>query len=182
MMTKYLMTGFLLVATAASAEPPTTNMRLLEAHNVTRKAVGAAPLIWSDALANDARAWAQKLAQTGQFEHAPQPKGAGAQGENLWMGTVFAYSPEDMVSAWTAEKQYYRRGRFPKVSTTGTWADVGHYTQMIWHNTTTVGCAIARSEGDEYLVCRYSPPGNWIGQDPQGAAIPTKQNIKKKSK
>jgi hypothetical protein len=182
MMTKYLMTGFLLAATAASASPPTINVRLLEAHNVARKAVGAAPLIWSDALASDARGWAQKLAQTGQFEHAPQPKGPSAQGENLWMGTVFAYSPEDMVGAWTAEKQYYRRGLFPKVSTTGAWGDVGHYTQMIWHNTTRVGCAIARSEGDEYLVCRYSPPGNWIGQDPQGIAAPTKQNISKKSK
>ncbi len=181
-MPKYLIAVFLLAATAASAAPPTINMRLLEAHNIARKAVGAAPLIWSDALAKDARGWAQKLAQTGQFEHAPQPKGAGAQGENLWMGTVFAYSPEDMIGAWTAEKQYYRRGPFPKVSTTGAWSDVGHYTQMIWHSTTHVGCAIARSEGDEYLVCRYSPPGNWIGQDPQGSATLTKQNIRKKSR
>jgi hypothetical protein len=182
MMTKFLMTGFLLAATAASAAPPSINVRLLEAHNVARKAVGVAPLIWSDALANDARSWAQKLAQTGEFEHAPQPKGPSAQGENLWMGTVFAYSPDDMVGAWTAERQYYRRGIFPKVSTTGAWGDVGHYTQMIWHNTTHVGCAIARNEGDEYLVCRYSPPGNWIGQDPQGIAVPAKQNIRKKSK
>ncbi len=181
-MTKYLMLTIILTATAASAAPPPANVRLLEAHNVARKAVGVTPLVWSDALANDARKWAQKLAQTGQFEHAPQPKGPSAQGENLWVGTVFAYSPDDMVGAWTAEKQYYRRGRFPKVSTTGAWADVGHYTQMIWHNTTSVGCAIARSEGDEYLVCRYSPPGNWISQDPQGASILPKQNIKKKSK
>jgi Cysteine-rich secretory protein family len=182
MMTRYFMLALFLTSAAANASPPSVNIRLLEAHNVARKAVDAAPLIWSDALANDARGWAQKLAQTGQFEHAPQPKGPSAQGENLWMGTVFAYSPEDMVSAWTAERQYYRRGIFPKVSTTGAWSDVGHYTQMIWHNTTHVGCAIARSEGDEYLVCRYSPPGNWIGQDPQGARAPSKQNIRKKSK
>ena len=174
-MTKYLMITCLLAATSASAAPPATSVRLLEAHNVARKAVGATPLIWSDALANDARGWAQKLAQTGRFEHAPRLKGTAAQGENLWMGTVFAYSPEDMVRAWTSEKRYYRRGIFPKVSTTGTWNDVGHYTQMIWHNTTHVGCAIARSEGDEYLVCRYSPPGNWIGQDPQSSVSPTKR-------
>jgi uncharacterized protein YkwD len=182
MMTKYIIITCLLVASAASAAPPTLNTRLLEAHNAARKAVGAAPLVWSDTLASDARGWAQKLAQTGQFEHAPQPKGASAQGENLWMGTVFAYSPEDMVGAWTAEKQYYRRGLFPKVSTTGAWSDVGHYTQMIWHNTTRVGCAVANSESDEYLVCRYSPPGNWLGQDPQGIAVSSKQSIKKKSK
>jgi Cysteine-rich secretory protein family len=175
MMTKYLMITCLLAATSASAAPPAISVRLLEAHNVARKAVSAAPLIWSDALANDARGWAQTLAQTGRFEHAPRLKGTAAQGENLWMGTVFAYSPEDMVRTWTSEKRYYRRGIFPKVSTTGAWNDVGHYTQMIWHNTTHVGCAIARSEGDEYLVCRYSPPGNWIGQDPQSSAPPTKR-------
>lgn len=181
-MTKYLIAVFLLSATATSAAPPTINMRLLEAHNAARKAVGAAPLIWSDVLASDARVWAQKLAQTGKFEHAPQPKGKPAQGENLWMGTANAYSAEDMVDAWIGEKQYYRRGLFPKVSTTGAWSDVGHYTQMIWHNTTHVGCAIARDNEDEYLVCRYSPPGNWIGQDAQGTATQLKQNIKKKSK
>ncbi|WP_197707084.1 CAP domain-containing protein [Calothrix sp. NIES-3974] len=26
---------------------------------------------------------------------------------------------------------------------TGNWVDVGHYTQIIWRNTTEVGCAIA---------------------------------------
>jgi len=47
---------------------------------------------------------------------------------------------------------------------TGNWADVGHYTQMIWKNTTAVGCAVATGGGMDPLVCRYSPSGNFIGQ------------------
>src|SRR3546814_19231702 len=65
-----------------------------------------------------------------------------------------------MVRSWTDEKRYFRRAALPKFSTTGRWSDVGHYTQIIWHSTTDVGCAIAVSQSDEYLVCRYTTPGN----------------------
>jgi hypothetical protein len=35
---------------------------------------------------------------------------------------------------------------------------------MVWSTTTDVGCAIASSATTDYLVCRYSPPGNYVGQ------------------
>jgi len=41
---------------------------------------------------------------------------------------------------------------------------VGHYTQMIWRNTTEVGCAVAERDDRQILVCRYSPPGNVRGE------------------
>ena len=46
----------------------------------------------------------------------------------------------------------------------GNWVDVAHYTQMIWKTTTHVGCAIYRDGGWDYLICRYSPPGNRDGK------------------
>jgi hypothetical protein len=40
-----------------------------------------------------------------------------------------------------------------------------HYTQMVWRNTTQVGCAgVDGRDGKYRLVCRYSPPGNVMGQ------------------
>ena len=74
-------------------------------------------------------------------------------------------SPAGMTSAWGNEKQYFVQGIFPDVSTTGSWEDVGHYTQIIWNNTVSVGCGGATgSDGYFRFVCRYSPAGNVIGQ------------------
>jgi len=43
---------------------------------------------------------------------------------------------------------------------------------MVWSDTTQIGCGMASAASGDYLVCRYSPPGNWIGEVayPVGAA------------
>jgi uncharacterized protein YkwD len=140
--------------------------RLLAAHNVERVRVGAKPLTWSPILAENAQKWANHLAGTATFEHAVISKAEGDQGENLWMGTRQSYEVEEMVQAWIDERKLYKPGKFPANSTSGNWTDVGHYTQLIWHDTRKVGCAIAANQNDEFLVCRYDPPGNWQGQNP----------------
>ena len=133
----------------------------LDTHNAARARYGRTPLMWDAGLARDARNWAQHLARTEQFEHAANLKG---QGENLWMGTRGAFTPASMVQGWIDEERYMKSGKFPDVSTTGQWTDVGHMTQLLWPTTTHVGCAKASSGIDDYFVCRYSPPGNWLGE------------------
>lgn len=164
------------IGTNAAPPLPTVADRLLSSHNAERARVGVAPLSWSAALAADARAWADYLAKTATFEHSVQPKGSKAQGENLWTGTKADFTPEEMVQLWIDEKANYQRGRFPAISKTGNWADVGHYTQLIWYNTTQLGCGLASNAEDDFLVCRYSPPGNWIGDDPQGKPVAIRTN------
>lgn len=139
--------------------------RVLGAHNRERTMMGVAPLRWDPALANSAQRWANHLAVTGKFEHAPENLNA-PEGENLWAGTKGYYSLEAMVGAWVREKRYFKSGRFPNNSTTGNVEDVGHYTQLIWSDTGEVGCAKAVSQDEEILVCRYSDAGNYIGEQP----------------
>ncbi len=174
------MTMLALPASAISQTAPGLNQRLLDRHNLERKAVGVAPLAWRADLEADARKWARHLATTGTFDHAPHPNSDKAQGENLWQGTSDSYSPEEMVQAWIDEKSDYVRAPFPKVSRTGNWLDVGHYTQLIWYRTTHVGCATATGKEDDVLVCRYAPAGNWIGEDPQGRPAMKRYSGKRK--
>ena len=142
------------------------NTRLLEAHNRARAEVGSRPMQWSAELAQDAKVWANHLAATGKFEHSPDEAGVEPQGENLWAGTPGAYQPESMVGLWVAEKRDYKPGIFPDNSRSGNLENVGHYTQLVWADTTQVGCSMTRGLKEEVLVCRYSAPGNVMGQRP----------------
>lgn len=141
------------------------DQRLLAAHNRERDSAGIAALAWDPELAAEAAAWGEQLAATGAFEHA-DTEGDDPQGENLWAGTRGAYSPEEMVEGWAEEKRFYRPGRFPDNSVTGDFADVGHYTQLMWRDTDRVGCALAAGAEEEVLVCRYRTAGNVVGERP----------------
>jgi hypothetical protein len=141
------------------------DQRILEAHNGEREKLGLPPLGWNPELAQAAQVWADYLAATGRFEHAPENR-RNPEGENLWAGTRGYFAPEAMVNAWVREKRYFRPGIFPDNSTTGQVEDVGHYTQLVWRATRQVGCAEASSAREDILVCRYAEAGNYRGEQP----------------
>lgn len=137
---------------------------LLDAHNLERDRFGAPRVAWSDKLAREAHEWAQQLAREGRMRHSTQADRGGA-GENLWMGSAGNYSASFMVEAFAAEKRHFKPGKFPHISRTGNWRDVGHYTQVVWHDTRQIGCAVVRNQRDDFLVCRYWPAGNTYGHE-----------------
>ena len=146
--------------TSFAAQFPT---RILAAHNGERARAGMPALVWDDSLGTAAAFYAQQMAMTGRFAHSNKQSRPGT-GENLWMGTHGAYSVEAMVGGWASEKRVFVSGTFPNVSRTGSWEDVGHYTQMIWPTTQRVGCALASTPRTDYLVCRYATAGNVMGR------------------
>lgn len=151
-----------LVAFPARADAPAAfAATVLASHNDERTRLGITPLRWSPELAAQASDWARNLAARGVLQHS---RNEGGTGENLWMGTSGAFPPEAMVGAFVKEARYFRPGRFPQVSRTGRWSDVGHYTQLIWPTTREVGCALAQGRHWDVLVCRYYPAGNIYGQ------------------
>lgn len=158
----------LLAASSALAQPLLGGangelaQRLLAAHNRERALVGAPPLQWDAGLAAHAASYGPTLASLGMLIHSPR-EGRPGERENLakaWHGTM---TPEQLVDLWSSEKLSLQPGLFPAVSRTGKWEDVAHYTQMVWPTTTRVGCAIYAADWD-YLICRYSPPGNVDGK------------------
>jgi hypothetical protein len=144
-----------------ASEDKTWIDRLLASHNEERLRLSIPRLTWSDSLATEAREWAVSLASRQVFEHSYDRSGAG---ENLWMGTAGYFSAEQMIGGFVEERKHFQPGIFPQVSKTGNWADIGHYTQLIWPETRKVGCALTQNGGVDFLVCRYWPPGNVMGQ------------------
>ena len=136
---------------------------MLAMHNGERTHLGLEPLEWDPALAEAAGGYAETLAASGIFRHSVRASRQG-QGENLWMGSRGAYDLPQMMGGWLGEKPLYQAGVFPNVSRSGHWEGVGHYTQIIWRMTTAVGCAVRSNPSSDYLVCRYSPPGNIFGK------------------
>ena len=165
-----LTSAALIVGTAAAAQPAPQGatgaiaQRILAAHNLQRAAVGAPPLQWDATLAEHAAAYGPELVRLRHLVHSPR-EGRSGERENLamaWHGTL---SPEALVDMWSRERRLLAPGSylFPGTSRTGNWQDIAHYTQMVWPTTTHVGCAIYPADWD-YLICRYSPPGNKDGK------------------
>jgi hypothetical protein len=150
-------------AQRSESQPFGFAQQLLIEHNRARDEARVRPLAWSSKLAREAQAWADVLAREGRMRHSTHAESGGA-GENLWMGSAGHYGPDRMIGAFVGEKQFYVHAAFPRVSRTGRWEDVGHYTQVVWRDTREVGCAVARGAREDFLVCRYWPAGNWMGQ------------------
>ncbi|MEM6256660.1 MAG: CAP domain-containing protein [Cyanobacteria bacterium P01_D01_bin.156] len=142
----------------------------LEAHNLDRRTLNLPELSWSADLANSAQSWAEALLQRNGLEHSPaEQRNNGTIGENLASlqssAPGGAYStPGRAIGRWLDERDFY------DYASNTCLADqpCKHYTQIIWADTTDVGCGVARTQdaAKEIWVCQYSPGGNIIGQRP----------------
>jgi uncharacterized protein YkwD len=147
----------------ASQESNNTNFvnTILGIHNRERAAVGVPPLVWSDSLAASAQTWAEHLATINQMVHSPST--GRSYGQNIAGSTHgFGDTLPTMVESWVAEKKNWHGG----VLTEENWYPTSHYTAMVWKTTTEIGCGMATGSVNDYLVCHYSPWGNFIGQSP----------------
>jgi uncharacterized protein YkwD len=138
---------------------------ILSMHNSERAAVGVPALVWNDKLAAGAKAWAEHLATTGEFAHSTCCGAFRDYGENL---AGYIVGVGQGVQLWIDEKNHYNGGPLPPDTPASGPQAIGHYTQMVWRTTTSVGCGTASGSGHPFsiLVCQYSPPGNIFGQKP----------------
>lgn len=152
---------------------------MTEAHNVVRARImnptpdpPLPPLKWSVEVAKVAQAYADKLATDCSFQHSMTP----GLGENLAYYEGFMADPEDAVEGWAGEEECYTfgplmRGDNCDMACTARQSSngCGHYTQVVWRNTTELGCGVATCSGArprEIWVCNYKAPGNYIGMEP----------------
>lgn len=140
---------------------PAEAQAILQAHNRQRAQHCARPLAWSADLAATAQTWADALRDNGcAFEHSQT-----AYGENLAAGTQL--SAANAVALWTSESSKYSFQR------PGFSMATGHFTQVIWVGTRSVGCGSSECQGMRLWVCHYDPPGNVLSLFPDNVLPPT---------
>ncbi|KAI0138801.1 SCP-like extracellular protein [Pestalotiopsis sp. NC0098] len=143
-------------STSGSGSLTTDEQNALDAHNSARSDVGTAALTWDSGLAAEAQTWAETIAAQGSLEHSS----TSDEGENLYMG--YDSTPyTSAVAAWVDEKSSYSG----EAITSTNYMTFGHYTQVVWKDTTAVGMGSATgSDGATYVVARYAPAGNYVGE------------------
>ncbi|GIZ48197.1 hypothetical protein CKM354_001126700 [Cercospora kikuchii] len=122
---------------------------ILNSTNYYRSRHAARPVAWNSTLAHFAQGWAAGCI----WGHS-----GGPYGENIAAGFVNATLA---VDAWAGEEVEYDYEK------EGFSLATGHFTQLVWRDTTEVGCAIAQCQSlvgtkvhGAYLVCEYNPAGN----------------------
>ncbi len=141
---------------------------IVDYHNEKRKEAGTRPLRWSPELARYAQERAETIAKTGQMTHLPARQ--NRYGENLAQGGRgggdSGFTVRHACESWYAEKA--KMPTDARVLNSALFQrGVGHYTQMIWHESTHVGAGKAHFHKDgmamTVVVCCYDPRGNLIG-------------------
>lgn len=198
------------VATEAPAtravDPQLSSTEMVNAHDQVRSALNAGTQVgpaggvpgvgfqpvpnpnigmvsWDNTVATSAQTWSDAC----NFSHP----GGHPYGENLYASTSTAPPPiiwaetDAVVDSWAAESADY-----DYATNTGIGgATVGHYTQVVWADSRTIGCGATQCTVNSpfgagfpnwvHVVCRYDAPGNFGGirpycttQYPDDCALP----------
>lgn len=156
-------------SSAASSSATSYSDIVVAHHNVHRSNHSASALSWDADLA----ATAASIAATCIYEHNTTANGGG-YGQNIAAGVA-----SDNVSAVISDLFYngevnYFDGLYGEADPDMTnFEDWGHFSQIVWKDTTAVGCAtydcsssgLANTGGDVspyFTVCNYSPAGKCL--------------------
>ena len=128
----------------------------LAAHNRYRAAHGVPAMRWSDQMAREAQAWAEKLAKERCLRHASKSERRDC-GENIAMFTgKFDEAGDEATTMWYDEVGQYNFRR------PGFQSNTGHFTQVVWKDSKELGMGRASTRDGRltFVVGRYRPAGN----------------------
>ncbi len=129
------------------------------AHNQWRVRVGVPRVRWNAELAAGAQAYADTCPSGhSTYDYRADTGGFALVGECLWGGSDVLAG----IAAFVAERADYD---FGTVITESNYLDFGHYTQVVWEETTDIGCAVGDC-GTYPTVCWYGATGNYTGETP----------------
>uniref|UniRef100_A0A0E0Q3M2 SCP domain-containing protein n=1 Tax=Oryza rufipogon TaxID=4529 RepID=A0A0E0Q3M2_ORYRU len=164
MATSSLLVAAVLAAAAMAATAQNSAQDYVDAHNAARSDVGVGPVSWDDTVAAYAESYAAQRQGDCALEHSDS---GGKYGENIFWGSAGGdWTAASAVSSWVAEKQWYDHDSNSCSAPAN--ASCLHYTQVVWSNSTAIGCArvVCDNSLGVFITCNYSPPGNVDGESP----------------
>ena len=133
-------------------------LEALDAHNAYRRKHHVGPLKLNKDICVIAQNYAEKLANNiGHLKHSENCYHDDILGENLY------YCEGMEVTGSSVTKNWY--GENKKHNYSGDWKEgTGHFTQVIWKDTTEVGFGKCENKrGRVFVVGNYYPAGNVLG-------------------
>ena len=153
-----------------SSAPDEFGKELLAAHNKYRAQHGAPPLQWSSEAASKAKSWVSHIASKKVLEHGNHE----GMGQNI--ANKMSSAPDVDLSGQEAVDMWYNEIKDYDYNNPGFAMNTGHFTQVVWAETTQVGAAKAKNGNAVFVVANYLPPGNV-----SGVSGSYERNVKKKS-
>jgi len=146
----------------------------LEAHNIVRQTYGSPTLVWSQELADLAKAWALKLAERGRGIIYPELSGIG---ENILLVTYTTSdhltTGSELTSIWASEAEhfYFDNPRWTMKTS--------HFTQLLWRSSIEMGVARFWNTTQNCLaiVALYRPGGNSNAPGEFAINLPSKAEV-----
>ena len=120
--------------------------------NTLRSMHGVMPVVWNNTLANYSQYWSSYLAKNKILQHSNAPYGENIAQISGTSNTLIL----NAIKLWYAENKNYNYTYNYFNSSTG------HFTQLVWKSTTSIGASIAfSSKNIAYIVMEFHPPGNY---------------------
>ncbi|KAJ6659631.1 hypothetical protein lerEdw1_018600 [Lerista edwardsae] len=144
--------------------PENQKKEIVDKHNAIRRGVtptasNMQKMVWSEKASQSAKKWATKCKPGTSPKEERTVKGVYC-GENS-VESGFPWAWPAAIDMWASAKSNFVYG----IGALNPSQGIDVYTQLIWHNTFEVGCAVARCQTKDkipfyYQVCHYCPGGN----------------------
>ncbi|XP_056150413.1 Golgi-associated plant pathogenesis-related protein 1 [Lampris incognitus] len=124
----------------------------LDTHNDYRRTHGAPPLTLNSDLCAAAQKWANHIASINTLQHS-----STKDGENIYYASSsnpIKLTGKEAVENWYGEIKDYQWDQ------PGFNMNTGHFTQVVWKDSTELGVGQASNGNSVFVVGQYRPAGN----------------------
>nr|XP_046241962.1 Golgi-associated plant pathogenesis-related protein 1 isoform X1 [Scatophagus argus] len=124
----------------------------LETHNAYRAKHNAPPMTFNSELSASAQKWADHLLAISALQHSDTKDGENIY--NMFSSSTIKLTGKEAVDSWYSEIKDY------KWSNPGFSSNTGHFTQVVWKDSTQLGVGLATDGNKVFVVGQYRPAGN----------------------